>query len=522
MVSKGVKTNCVIITSILQCLVSMGLLADAIGRFREYDDSGVFLDKVCYNVVLDAMCKMGKLEEASKLLDEMKRRNIVPDLIHYSTLINGYCLNGKVLDACTTFKEMKSKGFEPDIITYNILAGGLARNGFAKEALSLLDFMKSQGLVPGVVTNNHIIEGLCVGMKVKEAELFMSSLDVKHPDNYSSMISGYCEARHTIEAFKLFLKLDKQGIKIKKKTALKLLDSLCMEGELDSALMLSKKLVVSEDNIIAFSKLMAALCNAGDIKKARLIFDYWVDKGLTPDTIMYTIMINGYCKSNILIKAIDLFESMKSRGISLDVITYTVLLDGVFKSSLKHRFSNSKYAMVSAGQKAIRFELAKLSEMQDMQLRLDAVCYTVLIDKRCKFNNVEDALKLFQKMTECGLQPDVFTYTTLISSCCRIGDIDTAKTLFDLMEAPDVLTYTTLISGCCRIGDIDTAKTLFDLMDAQGVLRDQITMSVLKRGVFKKWSGPTRTVRSGPGWTEYSLWVHKSKVTGLRSGPVQN
>ncbi|KAK9748929.1 hypothetical protein RND81_02G091000 [Saponaria officinalis] len=425
MVSKGVKTNCVIITSILQCLVSMGLLADAIGRFREYDDSGVFLDKVCYNVVLDAMCKMGKLEEASKLLDEMKRRNIVPDLIHYSTLINGYCLNGKVLDACTTFKEMKSKGFEPHIITYNILAGGLARNGLAKEA-------------------------------VKEAELFLRSLDVKHPDNYSSMISGYCEARHTIEAFKLFLNLYKQGIKIKKKTTLKLLDSLCMEGELESAFVLFETLVVSEDNpcIIAYSKLMAALCNAGDIKKARLVFDYWVDIGLTPDTIMYTIMINGYCKSNFLIEAFDLFESMKSRGISPDVITYTVLLDGGFKSSLKHCSSNSKYPKVSSGEKAKMFESAIRSKMQNMQQRPDDVCYTVLIDIRCKFNSVEDAIKLFQEMKDCGLQPDVFTYTALIS-------------------------------GCCRIGDVDTAMTLVDVMEAQGVLPDQITISVVKHSILR-------------------------------------
>ncbi|KAL2557947.1 Pentatricopeptide repeat-containing protein [Forsythia ovata] len=88
-----------------------------------------------------------------------------------------------------------------------------------------------------------------------------------------------------------------------------------------------------------YDKLIAALCRAGNVKNARWAFDDMVLRGVSPDVITYTILLNGYCRVNCLQEARDLFSDMKERGISPDIITYTVLLDGYSKGNWKKAHS---------------------------------------------------------------------------------------------------------------------------------------------------------------------------------------
>ncbi|KAL6961183.1 hypothetical protein U1Q18_038947 [Sarracenia purpurea var. burkii] len=173
MASKGIKTNSMIVSLILQCLCKMGMASEVVDQFNNFKDLGIFLDE------------------------------------------------GKLIDALNLFEEMKEKGFKPDLVTYNVLAGGFSRNGLDQEALYLLDYMKGQGLKANTVTHNIIIEGLCIGGEVKEAEMFFNGLEDKCLDNYAAMLNGYYKAGDTTEAYELFVRLSKQGVLMKKSSCLK-------------------------------------------------------------------------------------------------------------------------------------------------------------------------------------------------------------------------------------------------------------------------------------------------------------
>ncbi|KAF3966709.1 hypothetical protein CMV_009214 [Castanea mollissima] len=420
MVSKGIKSNCVIVSSILQCTCNMGMSSEALSLFEEFKGSGIFLDEASYNIVVDALCTQGKVEEAVQLLEEMK---------------------GKIVDALNLFEEMKENGFKPDIIVYNVLAAGFSRNGLASEALDLLEYMEAQGLKPNSVTHNMIIEGLCKDGKVKEAEEFLWTLEDKSVDNYSALVNGYCEANSMSEAYKLFVRLSKQGVLIKKSSCVKLLTNLCLEGVCDEALVVLETMLALnvEPSEIMYSKVLAALCRAGDMKKARWFFDFLVERGSSPDVISYTMMIHGFCKMNCLQEAQDLFHDMKERGIEPDVITYTVLLDGLSKTNLRRVCSpldarENKEGKVDAS--------TVWAEMRDNGIRPDVICYTVLIDRCCKTENLQDAVALFDNMIDRGLEPDTVTYTALLSGYCNKGDVDKAVDLFKEMSTKGILTDT--------------------------------------------------------------------------------
>ena len=55
-------------------MCEMGMVSEAVDQFKEFRDSGIFLNKVLYNIVVDALCKLGKLEEAVEMLNEMEGR----------------------------------------------------------------------------------------------------------------------------------------------------------------------------------------------------------------------------------------------------------------------------------------------------------------------------------------------------------------------------------------------------------------------------------------------------------------
>ncbi|KAI8534703.1 hypothetical protein RHMOL_Rhmol10G0117100 [Rhododendron molle] len=456
MAAKCIKTNCVIVGVILQCLCQMGMADEAVDQFNNFKELGIFLDEVAYNIVVNALCKLGKLEAAVGLLDEMKGKKMSLDVVHYTTLIGGYCLQGKLVDALKLFEEIKEKGLKPDIVTYNVLARGLSRNGLAQEALNLLDYMEGQGLKASVVTHKMIIEGLCTGGKVKEAEMFFNGLEEKCLGHCDAMVNGYCEAGNTREAYELFVKLPKQGFSLSRSSCLKLLSNLCREGENDKALALFEAVLASDDPCkIMYSKLIAAFCSSGDMRKAQWVFDTMVRTGITPDVINYTMMINGYCRVNCLREACEVLKDMKARGIEPDVITYTVLIDGHSKEKMKDRYlPNAK------GNKGEQNEVATLwSEMKEIEQKPDVISYTVLIDCHCKSDNLEDAAVLFDEMIDRGLEPDNVTYTALLR-------------------------------GYCRRGYADRAVTLLNDMISRGIQPDSHTMSALYHGILqaKKWA----------------------------------
>ncbi|KAG5528542.1 hypothetical protein RHGRI_029278 [Rhododendron griersonianum] len=421
MAAKCIKTNCVIVGVILQCLCQMGMADEAVDQFNNFKELGIFLDEVAYNIVVNALCKLGKLEAAVGLLDEMKGKKMSLDVVHYTTLIGGYCLQGKLVDALKLFEEIKEKGG-----------------------------------------------------KVKEAEMFFNGLEEKCLGHCDAMVIGYCEAGNTREAYELFVKLSKQGFSLSRNSCLKLLSNLCIEVENGKALALFEAVLASDDAPckIMYSKLIAAFCSSGDMRKAQWVLDTMVGTGITPDVITYTMMINGYCRVNCLQEACEVLKDMKARGIEPDVITYTVLIDGHSKEKMK----KDSCLPNAEGNKGEQNEVATLwSEMKEIEQNPDVILYTVLIDCHCKSDNLEDATVLFDEMIDsCHCKSDNLEDATVLFD-----------EMIDRGLEPDNVTYTALLCGYCRQGYTDRAVTLLNDMIFRGIQPDSHTMSALHHGILQ-------------------------------------
>ncbi|RZB93532.1 Pentatricopeptide repeat-containing protein, mitochondrial [Glycine soja] len=334
-----------------------------------------------------------------------------------------YCKSHNLLRALALHDKMILRGVKTNCVVVSYILHYLGEMGLTLELgkvedavemvekmkMKLLDFLESQGVKPNSTTHKMIIECLCSGGKVLEAEAYFNSLEDTNIEIYSAMVNGFCEADLVKTSYEVFLKLSNQGDMAKEASCFKLLNKLCMT-------------------------VLAALCQAGDMKNARTLFDVFVNRGFTPDVVTYTIMINSYRRMNCLQETHDLFQDMKRKGINPDVITFTVLLDGSLKAYLHKRFSPH-----GKGKTTSLYVSTILRDMEQMEINPDVVCYTVLIDGLMKTDNFQQAVSLFDKMIESGLEPDTVTYIALVSGLCNRGHMEKAVTLLNEMSSKGMI-----------------------------------------------------------------------------------
>ncbi|XP_064992404.1 pentatricopeptide repeat-containing protein At5g57250, mitochondrial-like [Musa acuminata AAA Group] len=166
----------------------------------------------------------------------------------------------------------------------------------------------------------------------------------------------------------------------------------------------------------------------GGLRKHKLM----VDKGITPDVIGYTIIIDGLCKEGNVEKVIGFLEEMESKGVHANVVTYTAVIHGF-----------------------------------------------------CRRNKLEGAFCALRKVVELGFVAVEFAYSVLIDGLCRKGDLDRFFTLFEESEKKEIkvgtVTYNTLINSLCKAGQASKANEI-----SKGFTGDNFTYATLLHGYLKE------------------------------------
>nr|KJB72046.1 hypothetical protein B456_011G155600 [Gossypium raimondii] len=97
----------------------------------------------------------------------------------------------------------------------------------------------------------------------------------------------------------------------------------------------------------------------------------------------------------------------------------------------------------------------------------------------CYIGKWDEAKRLLADTVNKGISPDVYIVNALVSALCKDGKIQEAISVFDLMTQrgirPDVITYTTLIHAfysiidiLCKEGESSKAIEILELMTRKG------------------------------------------------------
>ncbi|KAA0065508.1 hypothetical protein IC582_030185 [Cucumis melo] len=278
-----------------------------------------------------------------------------------------------------------------------------------------------------------------------------------------------------------------------------------------------------ERNIFSWNSIICAFTKSGFLDDAVHIFE----KMPEVDQCSWNSMISGFEQHGRFYEALVYFAQMHGHGFLVNEYSFGSALsacaglqDLKLGSQIHSLVYRSNYlsdvymgsALVDMYSKCGRVEYAQ-SAFDEMTVR-SRVSWNSLITCYEQNGPVDEALKIFVEMIECGVEPDEVTLASVVSACATISAIkegqqiharvvkcdefrndlilgnalldmyakcnriNEARIIFDMMPIRSVVSETSMVSGYAKASKVKVARSMFSNM----MVKDVITWNALIAG----------------------------------------
>ncbi|KAL0321733.1 UNVERIFIED_CONTAM: Pentatricopeptide repeat-containing protein, chloroplastic [Sesamum calycinum] len=337
---------------------------------------------------------------------------------------------------------------------FNSLIRSYGDAGLLQESMKVFKVMKSMVISPSAVTFNSLFLILLkrgrVAMVFELYDEMLRTYGVK-PDLYTFniLIRGFCMNSMVDEAFRMFKEMEK---------------------------------FECEPDLITYNTIVDGLCRAGKVKVARNVVNGMRKKceSLRPNVVSYTTLIRGFCAKQEIDGAMDVFREMVSSGIKPNEITCNTIIQGLCASQ--------KFDMIK--------EILGECQVGNRGFVPDTCTFNTVMNAHCNQENLDEALKVFEKMKEMNVKQDSATYSMLIRTLCRKKKFDKAEELLDELFEQEILlrndnttplaaAYNPIFEYLCTSGKTKKAERVFRQLMKRG-LQDPHAFETLILGHCKE------------------------------------
>ncbi|CAD6333902.1 unnamed protein product [Miscanthus lutarioriparius] len=319
MTANGVAPDVVTYSTLISGLCSAGRVAEALGVLDLMLEEGCQPNAHTYTPILHAYCTSGMIHEAKDLLETMIAAGFAPSTATYNVLVEALCKACAFQEVDALLEDSSAKGWTPDIITYSTYMDGLCKNGRVDKSLALVDKMLSVGLRPNEITLNILLDGVCRRSTAWAAKCLLEcSAEIGwHVNvvNYNTVMRRLCDERRWLSVVKLFVDMVKKGIAPNSWTFSIVIHSLCKLGKLHEALCLlgSEEFVA---DVVTYNTLIRHLNFLGKSYEAYLLLHEMIEKGIAPNDITYSLLIDCLCKEGKFLVALSCLNQCMEGGLS--------------------------------------------------------------------------------------------------------------------------------------------------------------------------------------------------------------
>ncbi|XP_073281091.1 pentatricopeptide repeat-containing protein At3g12770 [Primulina huaijiensis] len=390
-------------------------------------------------------CDLKEVEYARQLFDEFPK----PYVSLWNAIIKGYSTHDMLDKVVEMYWRMQGEFVSPDSHTFpHVLkaCGGLAAEeiGLAVHAQIL-----RHGLEGDVVVQNGLVAFYVKCGQNDCARVVFDGLSNRNVVSWTSIISGYTQHGHPMDALRIFRDMRGSGVKpdwISLVSAAKAYSDVddMEQGRCLHSLVTKMGLEFEPDLRIALTSLYA---KCGQVMAAKSLFD----RMKVQNVILWNAMISGFVKNGHANEALDLFHEMISKKIKPDSVT---LQSAVLATA---QLGSLEQARLMGGH-------VKNSEFRD-----NLFVNTALIDMYSKCGNVELARQIFNQI----VNKDIVVWSSMIMGYALHGLGKEAAELFDGMKharvSPNDVTFLGLITACSHSGLIDKGWEFFNSMKEFGI-----------------------------------------------------
>ncbi|GLJ20600.1 hypothetical protein SUGI_0375140 [Cryptomeria japonica] len=223
----------------------------------------------------------------------------------------------------------------------------------------------------------------------------------------------------------------------------------------------SGALYFNETNPVAadssvYARLLQGCIHQKALQQGRLVHGLIITTGFDVDIALGSRLINMYLKCGSLEDARKVFDKMSER----DVVAWTTIITG--------------YVHNGPPTQALQLFL----EMQEAGVIPNHFTYSTIVSA---LSSLEHAKWVHGKVIKSGYMSNVFIGSALVDLYAKYNAIECAHKVFDKMSERDLVLWNTVINGYACLGHCEMALKLFCSMKDEGTDPDHFTFSILLR-----------------------------------------
>ncbi|KAF8978633.1 hypothetical protein BGZ46_006254 [Entomortierella lignicola] len=274
------------------CTTEDMLSAQAV--YREMIQARILPNEVIFGTLLNAYARQGDLTQMLSIYDAMRAEGLKPNSYIYSNLLFGLVKDGDMGAARRLFENMEEDGFGNNVLAQTILMKGYLDQNNIKESQEVYENMLRSGLVPNFMTYATLLQAHARRGEKKEAREFLNKImrsrglvtvgsedDKVDGDDMTGLGVNQSQDRAdpTLDEG---IGADSMGIP--------------QEGHLSTLSTERKplKMTARPRPLMAFTPLLDAYAKESDMLAAKGMFEEIKSRGLQPNTVTYTILMDGY------------------------------------------------------------------------------------------------------------------------------------------------------------------------------------------------------------------------------------
>ncbi|KAH7387230.1 hypothetical protein KP509_16G011900 [Ceratopteris richardii] len=328
---EGLYPNAVTFTCVLRACGSIG----EVNKGKQIHDTimkqGLLKNDIkLSNALIDMYIKCNKLTIAKEILESLPIR----DVVSWSSLIGGYAGQGQGQAALDCFRKMQSEGFSPNAVTLIHLLQACSSIGAVEEGEKIHDEVMRQGLLQeSIVVGNALIDMYAKCGALTKAQKVFDDLPVRNIVSWCTIIASYARAQQGQRAIGCMERMQQEGFSPNPVTFTCMLKACGNLGAAEKGQELHDHISKEgflKGNLVLGTALLDMYAKCGDLDKAHGVLEV-LPLG---DVISWSTLIAGYAQQGHAEKALNCFESMQHKGIVPDSITFSCVLNACSHSGL--------------------------------------------------------------------------------------------------------------------------------------------------------------------------------------------
>lgn len=340
--------------------------------------------------------------------------------------------------------------------------------------------LKNPGSTSSLYLNNHLLNAYVkCGDTANGLKLF-DEMTERNLVSWTALIAGFVQKGFPIEAFSLFTRMHRSGMKPNEFTFVSALHACSFEDRLSLTNAYQVYGLITrlgfESNVYLVNAFVTTLIRHGRLDEALMVFDWCSNK----DIVTWNAMLGG-CMQFYCSEVPRLWYRMIHEGVVPDEFSFSSVLTGLADLYVLDLGVQVHAQLVKSGHGS---EMCVRNSLVDMYLKnrslgegfkaFEEICFKNICcwaQMAAGCLNCEEpieALRVIGEMRRAGVMPDKFTLSTAFSACANTASFKEGEKLHGLrikLAELDVCVDNALLDMYAKCGCMDGASMIFQSMD---------------------------------------------------------